>query len=142
MPVDPTQRRSIETRDGIPAWTRSVAAALAGAGVGILGGLLGLGGAEFRLPLLVTLFRSTLRRAVSLNLAISFVAVVVVALVARWALAKQVPMASVAAVAICMMLGGMAGATLGARWLARISDERLHAAGPGTPGFHRSAPDR
>jgi uncharacterized protein len=118
-----------------------VAAALAGAGVGILGGLLGLGGAEFRLPLLVTLFRYTLRRAVSLNLAISFVAVVV-ALVARWALAKQVPMASVAAVAICMMLGGMAGATLGARWLARISDERLHAAGPGTPGFHRSAPDR
>lgn len=103
------------------------AATVAGAGVGILGGLLGLGGAEFRLPLLVTLFRYTLRRAVSLNLAISFVAVVVAA-VARWALAKQAPMASMAAVAVCMMLGGMIGAALGARWLARISDERLHAA--------------
>jgi uncharacterized membrane protein YfcA len=88
--------------------------------------LLGLGGAEFRLPLLVTVFRYTLRRAVSLNLAVSFVAVVVAA-VARWALAEQPPLASAAPVAACMMAGGMAGATLGARWLTRISDERLHA---------------
>jgi uncharacterized membrane protein YfcA len=104
-----------------------VAATMAGAGVGILGGLLGLGGAEFRLPLLVTIFRYTLRRAVSLNLAISFLAVVVAA-VSRWALAKQAPLASVALVAGCMMVGGMIGAALSATWLARISDERLHAA--------------
>jgi uncharacterized membrane protein YfcA len=31
-------------------------------------------------------------------------------------------------VAVCMAVGGMVGATLGARWLTRISDERLHAA--------------
>lgn len=100
---------------------------VAGAGVGVLGGLLGLGGAEFRLPLLVTLFRYTLRRAVSLNLAISVVAVVVAA-IARWAFAGQAPMAGTATVAVCMMVGGMAGAALGAQWLMRISDERLHAA--------------
>ena len=64
-----------------------------------------MGGAEFRLPLLVTIFRYTLRRAVSLNLAISFLAVVVAA-VSRWALAKQAPLASVALVAGCMMVGG------------------------------------
>jgi uncharacterized membrane protein YfcA len=32
-----------------------VAAFVAGAGVGVLGGMIGLGGAEFRLPLLIGL---------------------------------------------------------------------------------------
>lgn len=63
-------------------------AALAGGGVGVLGGLLGLGGAEFRLPILVALFGYTLRGAIPLNLAVSFVAVVVAA-VSRWALAGK-----------------------------------------------------
>ena len=112
---------------GAPSSPGPVAATIAGAGVGILGGLLGLGGAEFRLPLLVTTFGYTLRRAVPLNLAVSLVAVVVSAGV-RWLLANQPPMASAALVAICMASGGMVGATLGARWLTRISDERLHAA--------------
>ena len=40
-----------------PARSRSPSAALAtGVGVGLLGGLIGLGGAEFRLPLLIGLF--------------------------------------------------------------------------------------
>jgi hypothetical protein len=34
---------------------------LAGGVIGTLGGLIGLGGAEFRLPLLITLFASALR---------------------------------------------------------------------------------
>jgi uncharacterized membrane protein YfcA len=104
-----------------------VAATAAGAAVGILGGLLGLGGAEFRLPLLVSVFGYPLRRAIPLNLAISFLAVLVAAIV-RWRLAGQPPLASAAPVAVGMMVGGMAGAALGARWLAHISDERLHAA--------------
>jgi uncharacterized membrane protein YfcA len=82
-----------------------VAATIAGVGVGILGDPPGLGGAEFRLPLLVTIFRYTLRRAVCLNLAISLVAVVVAAVV-RWILATQPPLASAALVAICMMAAG------------------------------------
>jgi hypothetical protein len=51
------------------------AAALAGVGVGVVGGLLGLGGAEFRLPILVGYFRYRIRRAISLNLAVSLVTV-------------------------------------------------------------------
>ena len=35
---------------------RPIAAALAGVAVAILGGLIGLGGAEFRLPLLIAVF--------------------------------------------------------------------------------------
>ena len=36
--------------------SRIINSFFAGAGVGILGGLIGLGGAEFRLPLLIGLF--------------------------------------------------------------------------------------
>ncbi len=102
-------------------------AALAGAGVGLLGGLLGLGGAEFRLPLLVAVFGYALRQAIPLNLAISLVAVVIAA-PSRWLLAGQAPMLSAAPVAVAMMVGGMIGAAVGSRWLARVSDARLHAA--------------
>ena len=101
-------------------------AALAGAAVGVLGGLLGLGGAEFRLPVLVALFGFPLRRAIPLNLAVSFVAVVVAA-PSRWWLAGQAPPLDAVPVALAMIAGGMVGAGLGSRWLAGVSDERLHA---------------
>ena len=104
-----------------------LSAALAGAAVGVLGGLLGLGGAEFRLPVLVALFAFPLRRAIPLNLAVSFVAVIVAA-PSRWWLAGQAPPLDAVPVAVAMVAGGMIGAGLGARWLVRVSDERLHAA--------------
>lgn len=104
-----------------------LSAALAGAVVGILGGLLGLGGAEFRLPVLVGVFALSLRRAIPLNLAVSFVAVVVAA-PSRWWLAGQAPPLDAMPVGVAMIAGGMVGAGLGARWLARVSDERLHVA--------------
>jgi uncharacterized protein len=100
---------------------------LAGAGVGLLGGFLGLGGAEFRLPLLVALFGYALRQAIPLNLAVSFVAVVIAA-PSRWLLGGQAPLLSAVPVAVAMMVGGMIGAAIGSRWLARVSDARLHAA--------------
>jgi uncharacterized protein len=40
---------------------------LAGAGVGVLGGLTGLGGAEFRLPLLIGVFGFAALSAVIVN---------------------------------------------------------------------------
>lgn len=104
-----------------------LSAVLAGAGVGVPGGLLGLGGAEFRLPLLVSLFGYTLRQAIPLNLAISFVAVVV-AVLSRWLLAGQAPLSRAVPVAVAMMIGGMIGAAVGSHWLSRVSDARLHTA--------------
>ena len=53
-----------------------VAAFLAGACVGTLGGLIGLGGAEFRLPLLIRLFAFVALEAVVLNKAVSLVVVI------------------------------------------------------------------
>jgi uncharacterized protein len=47
---------------------RSLSAALGtGAGVGLLGGMIGLGGAEFRLPLLLGLFGFAALQAVVVN---------------------------------------------------------------------------
>ncbi|WP_239516143.1 MULTISPECIES: hypothetical protein [unclassified Streptomyces] len=64
-----------------------------GAAIGVLGGMIGLGGAEFRLPLLIGLFGFAALSAVILNKAMSLV-VVLVALPARLA---AVPAADVAA---------------------------------------------
>jgi hypothetical protein len=59
-----------------PAARRRLPAAFAtGAVVGTLGGLIGLGGAEFRLPLLIGLFRFAALEAVILNKAMSLVVV-------------------------------------------------------------------
>src|SRR5437868_7045881 len=50
---------------------RPVAAFFAGAAVAILGGLIGLGGAEFRLPILIAIFALYPHRAIRVNLLIS-----------------------------------------------------------------------
>ena len=104
-----------------------MAAAVTGAGVGVLGGLLGLGGAEFRLPVLVGYFRYRLLRAISLNLAVSLLTVLVSA-ATRLFLAQQGPDLAAVPVALAMMVGGMGGAALAARWLTRISEHHLHRA--------------
>ncbi len=52
-----------------------VSAFSAGALVGILAGLIGLGGAEFRLPLLVSLFSFPALQAVIINKAMSLIVV-------------------------------------------------------------------
>jgi uncharacterized protein len=72
---------------------RGPAAFVSGALIGALGGLIGLGGAEFRLPLLIGAFRFPALQAVILNKAMSLI-VVASALPFR---AAAVPFASVAA---------------------------------------------
>jgi hypothetical protein len=53
---------------------RPVAAACAGAAVALLAGLIGLGGAEFRLPILIGIFALYPHSGIRINLLISFVA--------------------------------------------------------------------
>lgn len=48
---------------------------LLGAPIGCLGGLIGLGGAEFRLPFLLKTFDKTAKHAVALNMAISLITI-------------------------------------------------------------------
>ncbi|MFJ5548027.1 sulfite exporter TauE/SafE family protein [Streptomyces sp. NPDC093225] len=97
----------------------------AGAAIGVLGGMIGLGGAEFRLPLLIGLFGFAALSAVILNKAMSLV-VVLVALPARLA---AVPAAEVAArwpVAANLLAGSLLGAWAGASWAVRMRSATLY----------------
>src|SRR3712207_389742 len=101
------------------------AAGTAGLGVGVLGGMIGLGGAEFRLPLLIGLFGFAALHAVIVNKALSLV-VVVVALPARL---LSVPVASVAphwTVVVDLLAGSLVGAWVGAGWATRAASRTLH----------------
>jgi uncharacterized membrane protein YfcA len=96
-----------------------------GAAVGVLGGLIGLGGAEFRLPVLVTIFGFVALHAVILNKAMSLV-VVATALPAR--LLGQ-PYSDVAAhwsIAVNLLAGSLLGAWLGASWATRMHSRTLY----------------
>lgn len=109
-----------------PATTRrGVSAFGGGALIGTLGGLIGLGGAEFRLPLLIGTFQFPALEAVIVN---KFVSLVVVASALPFR-AGTVPFAVVAAhgqVIANLLLGSLAGAWIGAGWAIRLERETLH----------------
>jgi uncharacterized protein len=95
-----------------------------GTAVGLLGGLIGLGGAEFRLPLLIGLFGFAALQAVILNKAVSLV-VVLTALPARL---FAVPFADVAAhwsVVANLLAGSLIGAWAGVTWATRMRSTTL-----------------
>lgn len=106
--------------------SRSPLAAVAGGAViGTLGGLIGLGGAEFRLPLLIGPFRFAALEAVILNKAMSLV-VVATALLFR---TKTIPLTEIAAnwpVVVNLLAGSLAGAWFGAGWATRLSSGTLY----------------
>lgn len=105
---------------------RRLATAFSGGGlIGTLGGLIGLGGAEFRLPLLIGLFGFGPLEAVILNKAMSLV-VVTSALPFRLV---AVPFAELAAhwtVIANLLAGSLAGAWFGAGWATRLRSETLY----------------
>ena len=110
----------------IGAQPRSSPAAFGGGAIiGRLGGLIGLGGAEFRLPLLIGAFRFAALQAVILNKAMSLV-VVASALPFR---AAAVPLASVAAhwpIIVNLLAGSLLGAWFGAGWATRLASHTLY----------------
>lgn len=106
-------------------WRRWVLAFVSGTGIGALGGLIGLGGAEFRLPLLLGAFAFGPLEAVILNKTMSLV-VVTVALPAR---AATVPWHDVAAhwqIVAILLCGTVVGAWYGATLATRIHSRRLY----------------
>lgn len=96
-----------------------------GAVIGALGGLIGLGGAEFRLPLLIGPFRFGALEAVVLNKAMSLV-VVATALIFR---TRTVPLDAVAThwpIILNLLAGSLIGAWFGAGWAVRAKSETLY----------------
>jgi uncharacterized membrane protein YfcA len=93
--------------------------------VAALAGLIGLGGAEFRLPLLIGMFGFVALEAVILNKAVSLV-VVTAALLFR---TRTVPIAEVishGSIVITLLGGSLLGAWIGADLATRLSHQALH----------------
>ncbi|MFD5478222.1 sulfite exporter TauE/SafE family protein [Streptomyces hawaiiensis] len=97
----------------------------AGAAIGVLGGMIGLGGAEFRLPLLISLFGFAALSAVILNKAMSLV-VVITALPARLTAVSASEMAGHWPVAVNLLAGSLLGAWAGASWAVRMRSTALY----------------
>jgi uncharacterized membrane protein YfcA len=103
----------------------SLSSFISGGVIGALGGLIGLGGAEFRLPLLIGVFRFAALEAVILNKAMSLV-VVASALPFR---AATVPFSAIAAhwsIIVNVLCGSLIGAWVGASWAVTIKQEALY----------------
>lgn len=107
-----------------PGWWRPLAF-VAGAAVGVLGGMIGLGGAEFRLPLLIVVFGFVALQAVILNKLMSLV-VVSTALPARLIAVPLPVLAPHWPVVANLLAGSLAGAWMGATWALRMRSASLY----------------
>ncbi|PZV36264.1 sulfite exporter TauE/SafE family protein [Mesorhizobium kowhaii] len=109
-----------------PSEHRSNSAAFGGGAlIGALGGLIGLGGAEFRLPLLIGVFNFAALEAVILNKAMSLV-VVATALPFRAATVSFGTIAADWPIIVNLLAGSLLGAWLGAGWATRLKSESLY----------------
>lgn len=105
--------------------TNNLAIFSSGAIIGTLGGLIGLGGAEFRLPLMIGTFGFASLEAVILNKAMSLI-VVISALPFR---AGTIPLDALAdhwSVILNLLAGSLSGAWIGAGWAIRLRSETLY----------------
>jgi uncharacterized membrane protein YfcA len=96
-----------------------------GAGIGVLGGLIGLGGAEFRLPLLIALFGFVALEAIIVNKAVSLI-VVASALAFR---TTTVPASTVLehwTILVNLLGGSLIGAWIGADLATRLIPKTLY----------------
>jgi len=98
---------------------------LAGTGVGTLGGLIGLGGAEFRLPLLIGVFGYSALPAVILNKAMSL-AVVASALPFRLSAVPLHQLMAHTNIILTLLTGSLLGAWCGADWATKIKAQTLY----------------
>jgi uncharacterized protein len=103
---------------------KPVAAFMAGAAVALLAGLIGLGGAEFRLPLLILVFALYAHRAVRINLLISL-ATLAAASVVRLRLIPDTQVAQFLPEIIAMAAAGVLAAWIGAGAMSRIPKEKM-----------------
>ncbi|MEE3047314.1 MAG: sulfite exporter TauE/SafE family protein [Pseudomonadota bacterium] len=99
-------------------------ALLTGIPVGLLAGLIGLGGGEFRLPILVLLFGLVAKAAVPLNLVISLITLVG-ALAIRSATLSIAPVMDLSHAVLGLSIGGLVGAFLAPGLLKHLSDDRF-----------------
>lgn len=96
-----------------------------GALIGTLGGLIGLGGAEFRLPLLIGSFGFAALEAVIVNKAISLI-VVASALPFRMGTVPLNELAAHWSIILNLLTGSLLGAWFGAGWAIKLKTESFY----------------
>jgi uncharacterized protein len=92
--------------------------------IGAVAGLLGIGGGELRLPVLVSFLALSIKVAITVNLAIS-VAVLVTSLVRRWQGGAFDDVSGWGALVAAVLAGNLVGAWLGVRSAHRARDPNL-----------------
>ncbi len=103
---------------------RNVLSFFVGFGVALLGGLVGLGGAEFRLPFLLSLFAFTPLQAVIINKAISLV-VVSSSFFSRLGVIPLDALMKELFSVINLLSGSLVGAWLAADWATKVHSKTL-----------------
>lgn len=108
-------------------WRTTISALSCATLIGGIGGLIGLGGGEFRLPILVGLIGVAARAAVPMNQILSLVTLVT-ALVVRWHTGSLVGVSAFAPAVIALGVGGVTAAWFAVRLLSYVADHRLERA--------------
>ncbi len=92
--------------------------------IGTLGGLIGLGGAEFRLPVLIGLLKLQPRDAVSINLAVSLITLIA-SLISRLSVVTAFPLLDFAPILLSMIAGATTAAYFSAGVASKIPNHTL-----------------
>lgn len=96
-----------------------------GALVGVLGGLIGLGGAEFRLPILVSVFNYRTLQSIIINLIVSLVTVTF-SFIFRSGIVGLENIAANWTVIINILAGSLIGSYVGVHYATRINERGLN----------------
>lgn len=93
--------------------------------IGVLGGLIGLGGAEFRLPVLVSIFKYQTSHAIIINLIVSLVTVIF-SLIFRVGLIGLDPIVTHSSIILNILAGSLIGSYIGVYFVTRINERALN----------------
>lgn len=96
-----------------------------GALIGVLGGLIGLGGAEFRLPALVGLFKFKTIHAVMINLTVSLVTVCF-SFLFRSAIIPYSEVWAQWPIIVNLLAGSLTGSYIGVHFATRLNEKNLN----------------
>jgi len=92
--------------------------------IGLLGGLIGLGGAEFRLPVLIGVIHIKAHEAVQFNLSVSLITIVT-SLIIRLKIVTEFPFMDLLPVLLSMIVGAVISAFITAGVANKISSQSL-----------------
>jgi uncharacterized membrane protein YfcA len=108
-------------------WSRNmqdIYAFIWGGLIASLGGLIGLGGAEFRLPVLASIFKYRTLQAIIINLVLSLITVIF-SLIFRTGFANLNKITSNSGIIFNLLAGSLIGAYIGVNFATKISDRTL-----------------